>query len=228
MKRFKEYISEKAQSKQENKLYGLLKQLAEAKGKLKKIEELGYENRSISATKKEIKDLESDIKTLKKLHPELSKFIWDDKKNKVILKEKFVTAADRVSYLSKHRSKPKTSYMEVFINPSRKETVTDARGLIDTKGNLYVMNNDPKNEFIHIDLANFLHEKGIIPVKVNVDYGEGKFLKHFLGVQRVGNTNGFERAESYYGNTLKHFETKINGYIKKAQKKNPQWEFYEV
>jgi len=227
MKRFKEYLSEKAQSKQEKKLYGLLKELEKSKDKLDKITTLKYEPKSILAIKAEIKELESDIKTLKKNHPELSKYVWDSKKNKVVLKEKFLDAGDKVSFHNKKNKIYSTSYMEVFVNPTAKETPSNARGIIDKKGNLYVMNNEDNN-FIHIDLGNFLHEQGIIPVKVDDDYGEGVFLKHFLGVQRAGNSKVFERSESYNGNTLNHFEKKINDYIKKAKKKNPQWEFYEV
>jgi hypothetical protein len=227
MIRFKEYISEKTKSKQEKKLFGLYKELEKSNSKLANITKLKYEPKSILATKKEIKDLESDIKTLKKNYPELVKLVWDKKKQKVIIKEKFLNADERVSYTNKLFKDYSTAYMEVFVNPTIKEAPSNARGIIDKKGNLYVMNNK-NNNFIHIDLGNFLHEQGIIPVKVDDDYGEGVFIRHFLGVQRVGRSNVFERSESYTGNVLKHFEGKINDYIKKAQKKNPQWKFYEV
>ena len=146
--------------------------------------------------------------------------------------EKFLDAEEVHKY---SRGKKEKFYAEVFVNPSRrelKECGTYCRGIIDKKGNLFVIANigdDPRDvnqaRFIHEDLFNFLKKRGIFK---GTHFAETWAFDEFIPekgvcVQRFETTNKFYLSESviYDKNTIGD----IMEIFKKAEKKNPGLEF---
>lgn len=120
-------------------------------------------------------------------------------------------------------------YYEVFKNPTMKELTPDVRGLIDSKGNLYV-NSDPAVG-IHLDLIKMLKLKHILKSNYKEFDVFNKYIDDFVAVQRKGNTNTFYLAESYKVTnnprttlTDENYND-INKVFKKATKKNHHLKF---
>jgi hypothetical protein len=114
-------------------------------------------------------------------------------------------------------------YIEIFINPSTKEVIKSARGIIDPNGNLYVVNT---SYVLHSDIVRHLINKGHIKVpSFNERSLFDKYKNNFLGVQRHGNTKDFFVSASYDLDFYHSQSDVIEKYLSKVKKKNPLFNF---
>lgn len=120
------------------------------------------------------------------------------------------------------------AYLEIFINPNAKELAQcgeDSKGIIDTKGNLYIGCSD-SDDVLHVDIINFMLKKKLVPGK---PFNDIKFLDemvyNFLGVLQSGNSKDFFLSSSYRGDFPFEYEDEISEYLELAQSKNPSINF---
>lgn len=121
----------------------------------------------------------------------------------------------------------KNEYIEVFINPSQRELnqcLPGAKGIIDNKGNVYVLCSKSTN-FLHADLINFLIDnKYIKSSKLNdIEYLD-KHNKKFIGIERMGR-NTFQLSSSYTPNFSEKNMDLLEAYYDLAKDKNSGIDF---
>jgi hypothetical protein len=123
---------------------------------------------------------------------------------------------------------------EVFMNPpSIMRMEPNLRAIIDSDGNLYVVDAYPN--FLHIDIVRHLQRAGVLTTnitKLNED-----FLKKYTTLIRVRKTNTFMLSSLYtdnpdYSNNI-YYVDNIIPYIKpmidKCKIKNPKFDFeYQI
>lgn len=117
--------------------------------------------------------------------------------------------------------------IEIFKNPSTKELQeiqTEARGIIDNDGNLYLASSNEK-EFtivVHYDIGEKLESKGLLK-----RYVSGlKSTTQNLNVQRKDKTNNIYLCESYTRGEVRDNMEVVERILKLAQDNNPMLKFY--
>lgn len=119
----------------------------------------------------------------------------------------------------------KTSF-EIYKNPKSIIKMDDSmRGIVDSDGNLYVATAKGDEKYsvtLHMEIGNFLREKGLIPKNYITDGA-----LNYIGVHRHGNTNDFYLGESISYTILSNdnYKKQTEEIFKKAKQKNPTLDF---
>jgi len=147
---------------------------------------------------------------------------------KDLLAEKFVDARKIKPFASNLRDIPDNMYVELFINPTKKELGSAVRGIVLPSGDLYTLNTEAEINHdlavIHVDILRVLRDQKLTPYDVDKNPDYGKNLTEFFAMQYNRESNMWGKGESYEPFTPKQ-EEQAKQFIVKAKEKNPGYNF---